>query len=60
MKIQQSSVIIAHWLAVNGKQPIINENPIVDTPHRTISGKKFNKISHILSTVNHRIFSEDC
>ncbi len=36
---------------MNGKQPITNENPIIDIPIRTISKKKLNKISHILSTV---------
>jgi hypothetical protein len=37
---------------VNGKQPTTNENPIVNIPIRTVSQKKLNKISHILSTVN--------
>jgi hypothetical protein len=40
---------------VNGKQPTTNENPIVNIPIRTVSQKKLNKISHILSTVNKRI-----
>jgi hypothetical protein len=53
---------------VNGKQPAINENPIIDTPIqssvRTVSKKKLNTISQILSTVNKRIClirtSKDC
>ncbi len=40
---------------MNGKQSTINENPIIDTPIRTVSQKKLNKISHILSIVNKRI-----
>jgi hypothetical protein len=55
---KMNSFIIAHWLAVNGKQPMVNENPIIETPLRTISGKKFNKRSHILSTVSKRILSD--
>jgi len=39
---------------VNGKQPITNENPIIDIPIRTVSKKKLNKISHILSTVKNK------
>jgi hypothetical protein len=55
--------LIAHWLAVNGKQPTINENPIIEIPIqsniRSISHKKSNKISHILSTVNQRLYSNN-
>lgn len=43
---------IAHWLALNGKQPKINENPIIHTPRQTLSRKKFDKLPHILSMVN--------
>lgn len=51
---------IAHWLAVNGQQPKVNENPIVDAPRRTISRKKFDQISHILSIVNPSILLRYC
>jgi hypothetical protein len=41
---------------VNGKQPTVNENPLIEIPIqsniRSISQKKSNQISHILSTVN--------
>ncbi len=40
---------------MNGKQPITNENPIIDIPIRTVSKKKSNKISHILSTVKNKM-----
>ncbi|CAF3690519.1 unnamed protein product [Rotaria socialis] len=41
--------IRAHWLAVNGQQPITNENPIVDTSIRSVSQKILNKSRKLLS-----------
>ncbi|CAF1048793.1 unnamed protein product [Rotaria sordida] len=53
LKIPFDISIRAHWLAINGKQPTINENPIVDryiqSTIRSVPEKKFNKICHILS-----------
>ncbi|CAF1179685.1 unnamed protein product [Adineta steineri] len=49
-KIPLDISIRIHWLAVNGKQPEINENPIIDIPIRsTVLKKKLNKTSHIIS-----------
>ncbi|UJR36735.1 hypothetical protein I4U23_029450 [Adineta vaga] len=50
--------IRTHWLAVNGKQPTTNENPIFDIPIRSISKTKSNKTSHILSTEQQIYYKE--
>lgn len=50
--------LIAHWLAINGEQSTINENPIIEKSIQATvhlgSQKLSSKISHILSTVKKR------
>ncbi|CAF4510489.1 unnamed protein product [Rotaria socialis] len=41
--------IRAHWLAVNGQQPITNENPMVNASIRSVSKKVLNKSRKLLS-----------
>ncbi|CAF2398738.1 unnamed protein product [Rotaria sp. Silwood2] len=65
LKIPFDISIRAHWLAVNGKQPTTNENPIVDRPIRStirsVSQKQFNKFCHILSVqIYYKELTEMC
>ena len=44
--------LVAHWLAIDGKQPAIHENPIIDERRvSACSRRKFNRTVHLLSVV---------
>ncbi|CAF0807880.1 unnamed protein product [Adineta ricciae] len=58
LKVPLDISLRVHWLAVNGKQPDVNENPTVDISVRSISKKRFVKSSHILSTEQQIYFKD--
>ncbi|CAF3859717.1 unnamed protein product [Rotaria magnacalcarata] len=58
VKVPFDLSIRAHWLAVDGQQPITNENPIVNTSIRSVSQNILNKSRKLLSTEQQIYYKE--